>query len=306
MCINTMKNYLVSLLLLLFPAVASAQETEYPTLIINEVQVANIDQYLDNALCYGGWIELYNPSSEKVPLRGLYISDGVNEYYFASLSTWGDVPAGGFKVLWFDHSTSQGTYGTDAKKQIPFKMEQDGGTISILASDKTVLASASYPPSIARCSWARTTDGGEEWGWTGEPSPEASNNGSDFAEFRLEEPRVSIDSKVFTDAFWTRVSIPSGYTLRYTLDGSAPTATNGETSYNGLFNITSTTILRVCFLKEGMLPSPVVTRSYIYQNHDYYLPILSVVSEEKNFFDNQIGVFVKGTNGVSGNGQNSA
>ena len=58
MCINTMKNYLVSLALLLSPAFASAQEpepeTDLSTLVINEVQVANIDQYLDNSLCYGG------------------------------------------------------------------------------------------------------------------------------------------------------------------------------------------------------------------------------------------------------------
>ena len=301
-----MKNYIISLLLLLFPAFALAQESEIPELFINEVQVANIDQYLDGALCYGGWIELYNPTSEKIPLKGLYLSDGVNEYRFTTLSLWGYVSAGEYKVIWFDHNQSQGNYGSNANKQIPFKLEQDGGTISILTSSKEVVSSVSYPPSISRCSWARTTDGGEEWGWTGEPTPGSSNNESEFADFRLEEPTFSVDSKVFTESFWTRVTIPSGYTLRYTLDGSAPTATNGETSNNGLFNITSTTILRVCFLQEGMLPSPVVTRSYIYQNHDYYLPILSVVSEPKHFFDNTVGIFVKGTNGVSGNGQSSA
>jgi len=54
------------------------------------------------------------------------------------------------------------------------------------------------------------------------------------------------------------------------------------------------------------LPSPVITRSYIFQNHDYYLPILSVCSAPKNFFDNKVGVFVKGSNGMSGNGQQDA
>ena len=81
---------------------------------------------------------------------------------------------------------------------------------------------------------------------------------------------------------------------------------NGETSRNGYFVIDSTTVLRLRFFQEGSLPSAVVTRSYIYQNHDYYLPILSVVSDSKNFFDTKIGVFVKGSNGISGNGQSSA
>ena len=301
-----MKHYIVSFFLFLSPAILSALETDVPSLFINEVQVANIDQYLDGANCYGSWIELYNPTEEAIPLKNMYLSDGVNEYRFVSLSVWGSVPAGGYKTLFFDHSQSMGNYGSSAKAQIPYKLEPEGGTISLLDADKAVVCSVEYPPSISRCSWARTTDGGEEWEYTGETTPGASNNNSDFAEFRLEKPTVSVDSKVFTEEFWTRVKIPSGYTLRYTTDGSAPTATNGETSSNGLFNITETTILRLCFLKEGFLPSPVVTRSYIYQNHDYYLPILSVVSEPKNFFDDKVGVFVKGTNGISGNGQSSA
>ncbi len=298
-----MKYHILSLLCLLSASFCVAQETEIPPLIINEVQVSNIDQYLDGANCYGSWIELYNPSEETISLRNMFVSDGVNEF---RLVVSGSIMGGAYKLLYFDHAQSQGTYGSGSRGQVPFKLDVEGGTINLLTSDKSIISSVSYPPAIPRCSWARVQDCSEEWGWTGEPSPRASNNDSKFAEFRLEEPTVSIDSKVFTEEFWTRVRIPSGYTLRYTTDGSTPTATNGETSKNGLFNITATTILRFCFLKDGFLPSPVVTRSYIYQNHDYYLPILSVVSEPKNFFDNKVGVFVKGTNGISGNGQSSA
>ena len=302
---NTMKNNIISLLSLLFlSAFCWAQETDIPELYINEVQVANIDQFLDGANCYGGWIELYNPTSEDISLRGMYLVDGENETRF--LSAWGSVPAGGYKVLGFDHSQSQGNYGSGSNTQVPYKLEPEGGTISLLKSDRTVISSVSYPPSIPRCSWARTADGGEEWNWTGEPTPGYSNNDCEFAELRLEAPTVSVDSKVFSETFTARVTIPSGYTLRYTTDGSAPTATNGETSKYGLFEVSSTTVYRFCFIKDGYLPSPVVTRSYIYQNHDYYLPILSVVSEPKNFFDDMVGVFVKGANGISGNGQNMA
>lgn len=300
-----MKNNICSLLcFLLLPVLALAQEVETPVLYINEIQVANFDQYFDNANCYGAWVEFYNPSSQAVSLGAFRLVDGANEY---SLPTaLGSVPAEGFKVLWFDHYYSEGNYGTGARRQIPFKLDVDGGTLSLVASDGAVVSSVSYPPCIARCSWACTTDGGDEWQWTGEPSPGSSNASSVFADFRLEEPVPSIDSKVFDKSFWVRVNIPRGYTLRYTLDGSAPTATNGETSTNGLFQIASTTVLRLCFLMDGFLPSPVVTRTYIYRNHDYYLPILSVVSNPQNFFDDRTGVFVKGTNGMSGNGQSSA
>ena len=299
-----MKFYIKSLLILLMPISVFAQETTDSTLVINEVQVANLDQYLDNANCYGGWVEFYNPTSVAIALKGMYLSDGVNELRF--LSSHGNVPAKGFKTIWFDHYQTSGNYGNTSRLQIPYKLEYEGGTISLLASDKSVISSVAYPPAIPRCSWARVQDGKDEWGTTGEPTPEASNATSQFASERLDAPVVDTDSKVFTDGFQIRVTIPSGVTLRYTTDGSAPTATNGETSSNGRFNVNSTTIFRFCFIKKGYLPSPVVTRSYIFQNHDYYLPILSVCSQPKNFFDNKVGIFIKGTNGISGNGQSTA
>ncbi len=295
------KHTIAPLLLLLSVSAVMAQETADTVLIVNEVQSANIDQYLDNANCYGGWIELYNPMAEDISLQGFILTDGTQ--YRRLMSMHGIVPAGGFKTLWFDHNQSMGSYGTGSNRQIPFKLESEGGTISLLASDSTVISSVTYPQSIARCSWARTSDGGEEWGMTAEPTPEASNATSHFSQKRLPSPVVSANSRVFTESFNIQVKIPAGRTLRYTTDGSTPTLTNGETSTNGRFNIKETTVLRFCFFQEGFLPSAVVTRTYIYANHPYYLPILSVVSEPKNFFDDKVGVFVKGTNGVTGNGQ---
>ena len=289
--------------MLLMPTAMLAQETGDASLIINEVQVANLDQYLDNANCYGGWVELYNPTAEAIPLKGYSMTDGVNKMNF--LSSHGNVPAKGFKTVWFDHYYSAGNYGASSRLQVPFKMECEGGTISLM-SGSTLVSSVDYPPAIPRCSWARMQDGGEEWGTTGNPTPGESNATSQFATDRLDAPVVDTDSRVFDEAFQIRVKIPTGATLRYTMDGSAPTATNGETSTNGRFTISSTTILRLCLTRKGYLPSPVVTRSYIFRNHDYYLPILSVCSQPRNFFDTKVGVFVKGSNGISGNGQSSA
>ena len=293
-----------ALLPLLMAVPGVAQTADVSALLINEVQVANIDQFLDNAYCYGSWIELYNASGEDIPLKGLYLTDGENELRL--LSSFGTLPPWGFKTLWFDHNRTQGNYGNTARQQVPFKLNAEGGEISLRTEEGTVITSIQYPPSVPRCSWARIGDGAEEWGWTGEPTPDASNAGSRFAQFRLEAPEVDTPSRLFNESFTVRVNIPPGNKLRYTTDGSAPTKTNGETSTDGRFDIVATTILRLCFLRDGYLPSPVVTRSYIYRNHAYYLPVLSVVSAPENFFDDTIGVFVRGTNGISGNGQNTA
>ena len=303
-CNDTMKIYITSLLILLVPVTVLAQEQTDSPLLINEIQVANNDLYLDHANCYGGWIEIYNPSSTNQPLRNMYVSDGVNETRL--LANHGSVPAKGFKVLWFDHHFNSGSFGSYSRLQMSFKLDPEGGTISLLNTDKSLITSVSYPPAIPRCSWARTQDGGEEWETTSEPTPEATNTTSQFASDRLDAPSVDTDSRVFSEPFSVHVRIPSGATLRYTTDGSTPTANNGETSSDGHFTIENTTILRLCLVQDGYLTSPVVTRSYIFRNHDYYLPILVVSSAPKNFFDSRVGVFVKGINGVSGNGQNTA
>ena len=301
---STMRSNIFRLLLLLLPTIVLAQEITESSLIINEVQVANLDQFLDNANCYGSWIELYNPTDTAISVNGMFLTDGVNKVRF--VSAHGSVPANGFKTFWFGHYYSEGNYGNNARRQIPYKLDYEGGTITLLASDSTVISSVDYPPATPRCSWARTQDGGDTWGTTGTPTPDATNTTSEFATFRLSAPVVDTDSRVFNGSIAVQVTIPKETTLRYTTDGSAPTADNGYTSPDGRFEFSSTTILRLCLFKSGYLPSPVVTRSYIYQNHDYYLPILSVCSEPKNFFDNKVGVFIRGTNGIVGNGQNTA
>ena len=74
-------------------------------LFINEIQVANIDRFIDPSYNYGGWIELYNPGDSSIPLNGYIIrhtdSDGYNQQCTLT-SSHGNIPAKGYSVLWFD------------------------------------------------------------------------------------------------------------------------------------------------------------------------------------------------------------
>ena len=282
--------------------------TNRPTqLVINEIQVANNDQYIDPSFNYGSWIELYNPTSSNILLNGLYISENAEDLkQFEFPTGMGYVPAGGYRAVWFDHNSSEGNYGSEAYKQVTFKLNYEGGTIFLSDGDGELLTSVTYPPAVPRCSYARVTDGSETWGTTAYPTLEATNNGTTFATERLAAPVVSTDGKVFSSSFSFRVTIPQGTTLRYTTDGSTPTLTNGSTSTTGNFSVNSTRVYRFALYKDGYLPSPVVTRSFIYQNHDYYLPVLSIVTDPDNFYDDTIGVYTKGTNGTSGNGRSDA
>ncbi len=268
------------------------------SLIVNEIQSANIDMYVDPSFNYGAWVELYNPTDKAVSLNGLYISDDATNLTKHHLNHVGVLPAGGYKVLWFDHH-----HYTYAPSQVNFKLDYDGGAVYLSDAEGNLIVSQEYPMAVPRTSYARTTDGTGEWGRTAEPTPGKSNATSTFATERLEAPAVDTDAMLFTAPFTFNVPIPKGATLRYTTDGTTPTLTNGATSTDGKFSVSNTAIYRFCLFQEGKLPSQVVTRSFLYKNREYTLPIISVVTDPVNLYDDSLGVYVQGVNGRTGNGQ---
>ena len=270
------------------------------SLIATEVNVANIDQTIDYSWNYGGWVELYNKSDKRISLRYLYISDDASDLKKFMLPDMGIVEPQGYRCIFFDHNAADGEFGDQAVKQVPFKLNTEGGQIFLSEDGRKPFMTIDYPVAIARCSWARTNLTDNEWSYNGDPTPEAANNAETFAEFRLNAPEVDTDSHLFTEAFDIKVSIPQGATLRYTTDGTTPTLHNGTISRDGAFHISETTSLRLRLFQDGYLPSPVTTRSYIERDYDYYLPVIAVTTNPDNLYDNTIGVYIDGTNGVSG------
>ncbi len=270
------------------------------SIIINEVMASNVDQFISPAFNFDGWVELYNPTDKAVELTGLYFSDNSADLrQWGTPPTIGAVPAHGFKTVWFDSNALNGN-------QAPFKLDVDGGNLYISDANGTLLAEVSYPEGMQRVSYARTTDGGDTWALTSTPTPAASNATADFATDQLDAPTVDTDSHLFTSPFQAQVTIPSGATLRYTTDGTLPTLTNGDTSTDGLFSVSQTTVYRFRLFQSGKLASNVTTRSYIYKDKDYTLPVVSVVADPDFLYDDSIGVYVRGTNGRAGNGQSTA
>lgn len=272
--------------------------------IINEIMAANIDMFVDPSWNYGGFIELYNPSSKDVNVGTYWLSDDPNNLRMARIPlSVGVVPAKGFRTLWFDNVETRKDVGEHWENtQIDMKLDCDGGTIYLSDNEGNILASQVYPQAIMRTSYARRTDASGEWSYCSSPTPGKSNVMGVYASEQLPLPEVDTPAKLFTDPFQVTVTIPAGSTLRYTTDGSTPTWSNGATSTDGRFSIgKQTTTLRFRLFRSGYLPSNVVTRTYIYKDKDYYLPVISLVTDPKNLYDNTIGIYVTGTNGKTAN-----
>ncbi|MBR6180450.1 MAG: lamin tail domain-containing protein [Prevotella sp.] len=275
-------------------------------LVINELMASNAGSVMSPAYNFDSWIELYNPTEQPVNLSGMYLSnDAYNLKQWRMPSNVGTVPAKGYLVVWL---------GSDDIKsnQAPFKLDCDGGVICLSDRDGQLVTSVEYPEAMSRTSWARTTDGGDEWGWTANATPGASNATSVFATERLDAPVVSEGSQLLNGSLTVKVDIPEGATLMYTTDGSMPVYTpsggsgSSMKSKDGLFTVTKTTNYVFRLFRDGYLPSVPVTRSYIQTHNNFTIPVVSIVGDERYFTDAMWGIDVKGNNGIPGNGRDDA
>jgi len=81
---------------------------------------------------------------------------------------------------------------------------------------------------------------------------------------RVSDTKFSVDRGFFTSPFYvTLTTNTAGATIRYTLDGSAPTATTGSVYASPIW-VNATTTLRAAAFKTGMLSTDTDTETYIF------------------------------------------
>ena len=183
---------------------------------INELMASNAGVVMSPATNFDSWIELYNPSEQEINLSGMYLSnDPTMPTLWQMPQDIGTIPAKGFKVVWLGSNDI-------LNNQAPFKLDCDGGTICLSDKNGQLITSVDYPKAMSRTAWARTSDGGNTWGWTDAPTPGATNATSTFASERLAPPVVNQGSTLFYGSLNIKVDIPEGTTLLYTTDGSMP------------------------------------------------------------------------------------
>ena len=270
-------------------------------LVVNEVQVSNIDMFLSPVWNYDPWVEFYNPTDSDINLYHHYLSDDPAQPKKIPVTWQCVVPAHGYKVLWMAQHEDTAT------DQIPLDFTCDGGWLGICDRQGQQLLSFEYPEAVGRTSWARITDGSDHWALTATPTPGASNNNCTFASDMLPAPTPDTPSCLFASGSITcHVPVPDDVTLRYTTDGCTPTATSPAAEvYDGVatFRASETLTLRMRFFADGWLPSPVTDRSFLLEKkRSFNIPVVSVITDPRHLYNDTIGVWTKGTNGVSGRG----
>ena len=87
----------------------AAALTLFPSLWINELQADNLTGITNSAGQHAGWLELYNPGTNVISLKGLYLANNYTNLLQWAFPTNAVINAGQFKVIFADGLTNLST-----------------------------------------------------------------------------------------------------------------------------------------------------------------------------------------------------
>jgi hypothetical protein len=260
--------------------------------VINELCPANGDLIYDpNFFDFSGWVELHNIGGSAADIGNFYLSDEEANKTKWKIPSGTSIPANGFLLIWCDSRSSM--------LHTNFNLDTDGEVIILSNSSFTEIDKITFPEQFTNVSYGRLTDGGAEIGYLASPTPGLKNKDL-TGTVRLDNPDLPLKSGRYSGAqILTMLSKYAESEIRFTLDGSEPTATS--TLYAGAISITKTTTVKAKIFKAGFLPSKTEVKTFFINEHPFSLPVVSLSTKPSFLWDNRIGIYADGTNGIGGN-----
>lgn len=279
----------VILLTIFFSCMASSMKAQ--TVFINEISICNISKELDPNYDYRGWIELYNATQTEIDLSKLYYSDEPGKPTKYRLLKSRILPAGGYASIWINDeiTNNNGLY---------LDTDPDGGFLSIADANGTIIDHINYPIQHTNISWGRTQDGASEFGYFINSSHNRSNNTSSTAFYVVAEPTFSLKGGFYSAPVSVSIECKTeDAKIYYTLDGSDPTPQ--KILYTGSpIQIDSSMPLRAKAFAEGYLEGTIATATYMINERVPDLPVFFLTTDTINLYNDTIGIYCVGTNGV--------
>lgn len=154
------------------------------------------------------------------------------------------------------------------------------------------------PPRIlTNATYGRQTDGANTFKIFKPGTPGVSNvGGVSYNGITTDKVIFSKPAGFYSEAQSINLSTTnSGATIRYTKDGSKPTASS--TIYSGTITVSKTQVIRAAVFVTGNLTEFYETNTYIIgDSENPKLPVMSISANPDDFFDKNTGIYVKGPN----------
>jgi len=172
-----------------------------------------------------------------------------------------------------------------------------GETIVISDSNEVLLDSVYIPADLTNTiSRGRLPDGTGNWCYFNPPSPNLSNAQNTCFTGITAAPDVDLPSGWYSAPQRVLVTSPANTTSYYTTNGDVPDIFDSPVT--GPIYIYSSSVLSVrSFTSNGQgLPSATVDRTFIINEDNHELPVISIITDEANLWDWDSGIYVMGPN----------
>jgi len=246
-------------------------------IVINEYSCSNLNGPTDAFGQRTDWIELYNTSATPINLAGYYMSDDKFTPQKWQVPTAISIPANGrIMVFCNERGVVQG-----GQIHTSFKLTQMKGEYFVLANASGVIVdSVKFIPTQANHSRGRKTDGAAAWGLFDTPNPNAANvNAKDGY---AAKPQMSVSPGFYTSAQNVNITTSDPtLQIRYTTDGSVPTATS--TLYSTPIVVSNTTVIRAVAFSSNPLIVPSFTETNTYFINVVVAPTMNIISVSGNY-----------------------
>lgn len=261
------------------------------TVVINEILASNTTILPDQDFgLYRDWIELFNNTDSLIQLGGYYLTDDSLEITKWQIPNGSELASNTGMIIWAD-----GEDLSDRELHTNFKLSKDGEWLGLFSPEHELIDSLLFPEQDTDVSFGRTL---EEWKYFGTPTPGKENETwqSETLVY-IKTPKFSLNGGFYPGAQTIGLSsTEQNVEIRYTFDGSIPDINSNL--YEDPFSLGSTVVVKARVFKEGFLPSKVVTKTY-FIDEKTSLPVFSISTDPSNFWDDNIGIYTIGTNGLS-------
>lgn len=239
--------------------------------LITEFQASNDSTLVDDNGNNSDWIEIYNAGNMAGDLSGYALTDDAGEptkWTFPSVV----VQQNDFLVVFADDDANAAS-GNDLFTG--FKLNASGEYLGLFDPAGNLVSeydsdAGQYPAQQTDGSYGLAfTSGGSPSlvqpvveGYFVDPTPGQSNS----LQFQgvVAPVNVNVDAGFYDEQFSLELSTATpGANIRFTIDGSTPTETNGF-NFNSAIPIPSSVNMRAIAFKAGYIPSPIATRTYLF------------------------------------------
>ncbi|MBT7859043.1 MAG: T9SS type A sorting domain-containing protein [Gemmatimonadetes bacterium] len=177
-----------------------------------------------------------------------------------------------------------------------FQLRGEGEEIGLFDPDGVQMDAVEYESQASDVSFGRRLDGDSDWSFFATPTPGAANSTEGLEDSSLNPPPdYSLPGGFYTGIRTVQLSAAPGAVIHYSLDGSIPTA--ASSIYTAPLDVTSTSVIRARVFSDELLPSETITHTY-FIDEESTLPVVSVATNPANLWDDTIGIYVDGTNGI--------